>query len=150
MRMRVVCFAKMERTAVVAVLATAIAFTGAYSAPFNHDVPATRKAIDLAARRLGELSGRSGLTCEACKIIVDTLDTLFAENRSTDEIVAISTDICIDLHIEDRNVCTLVVKEFQVYIHLHYTHAGDFNTLLGQVDHSFSRLRFLQCLRGLL
>ena len=58
--------------------------------------------------------GYSGLTCDVCKIIVDVIDQSFIENKTQDEIVELATAICIDLQIEDRNVCTLVVKEFQV------------------------------------
>ena len=58
----------------------------------------------------------SGLTCEACKILVDTLDTMFMENKTSDDIVDVITELCVDLQIEDRNVCTLGVREFKVCV----------------------------------
>ena len=65
--------------------------------------------------RLGGSWG-SGLTCEACKILVDTLDTMFMENKTSDDIVDVITELCVDLQIEDRNVCTLGVREFKVCV----------------------------------
>ena len=56
----------------------------------------------------------SGLTCEACKVIVPLLQQLFAQNISEDEVAKIVVRVCIDLKIEDENVCTLVVPTFKV------------------------------------
>ena len=124
----------MERLGKSTVVAIAVLFplllAAVNASPVQRDravLPATRRLVELTARRLGELreplqttrdgqgvGGGSGLTCDACKIIVDTLDTMFMENRTWDDIVAVATEICIELKIEDRNVCTLVVKEFEV------------------------------------
>ena len=61
------------------------------------------------------LYGRpADLECEACKIIVAALQDLLEKNSSEEEIVKVITTICIDLKIEDENVCTLVVPEFKV------------------------------------
>ena len=107
-------------------------------------LPATRKLVELTARRLGQLrqqatDGREekgeegdGLTCEACKVVVDTLDTMFMENRTWDDIVAVITEVCIELKIEDRNVCTLVVREFKVALSLSYKHASAASACLGK------------------
>lgn len=88
----------------------------------QHELRATEKLVHLTAQQLKKTrtgdttsSPSSDLMCDACKIIVGLLDTLYQENKTEDEIVAVSTEICIDLHIEDRNVCTLVVKEFKVW-----------------------------------
>ena len=56
----------------------------------------------------------SGLTCGACKVVVNLLQELFAKETSEDEIAKIITRVCIDLKIEDENVCTLVVPTFKV------------------------------------
>ena len=101
-------------------------FTAAAAWPLKSDLDATKRLVDLTARQLqqtlrdDDLSApSSGLTCDACKIVVRVMDVLFMENRTQDDIVEAITYLCIVLKIEDRNVCTLVVKEFQVlYIQL--------------------------------
>lgn len=108
---------KLTRTQVFlsATLLVFIFLTTANALPLKPDLVATRRLVDLTAQRLNQYgSPSSGLTCEACKLIVDTLDVLFMENKTQDDIVDVITTICIDLNIQDRNVCTLVVKEFQV------------------------------------
>ena len=101
-----------------AALLVFIFLSTANASPLKPDLVATRRLVDLTAQRLKQTnqygSPSSGLTCEACKLIVDTLDVLFMENKTQDDIVDVITTICIDLKIQDRNVCTLVVKEFQV------------------------------------
>lgn len=95
------------------------------ASPLKPDLDATNRLIDLTARRLqqtlrndgGPSAPSSGLTCDACKIVVGVLDVLFMENRTEDDIVEAATYICIVLNIEDRNVCTLVVKEFKVILY---------------------------------
>ena len=112
----------MGRAVVFVATAVVIVLVGASALPLERNLVATRKLVDLTAQRLKTTrpnylhgsSPSSDLTCDACKIIVDTLDKLFLENKTEDEIVDVITDICIDLKIEDRNVCTLVVKEFRV------------------------------------
>ena len=109
----------------LSVLAAAVLFFAAIPAgatPLKPGLMATRRLVDLATKSLeSKLADRdpaapsSVVTCDACKIIVGALDYLFMENKTQDEIVEVITDICIGLHIEDRNVCTLVVKEFQVH-----------------------------------
>lgn len=110
-----------QRMRVAVIVAALAALFLAETVPLKYELKATRKLVNLTARRLKQAqwnstasSPSSGLTCDACKIIVDTLDKLFVENKTEDEIVDVITDICIDLQIEDRNVCTLVVKEFKV------------------------------------
>ncbi len=56
----------------------------------------------------------SGLTCTACKVVVNVLQELFAQDASEEEIEKIVVRVCIDLKIEDENVCTLIVPTFQV------------------------------------
>ena len=108
----------------VAFLASSVVLGAVNGSPLHgQDLPATRRLVELTARRLGELRGvpldASGLTCDACKVIVDTLNTLYAENRTWDDIVAVITEVCIELQIEDRNVCTLAIKEFEVIALVH-------------------------------
>ena len=112
----------------VALAAALAVLTAVNASPMQRrDLP---RLVELTARRLGELrevplrtteeeggGGVSGLTCDACKVIVDTLDTLYMENRTRDDIVAAITELCIELQIEDRNVCTLAIKEFEVMQH---------------------------------
>ena len=54
------------------------------------------------------------LECEVCKIMVDALQHLLLSNSTEDEVVDVITKLCIDLQIQDQNVCTLVVREFKV------------------------------------
>ena len=56
----------------------------------------------------------SVLTCDLCKTIADILQDMFAQNKTEDEVADVATKICIDFHIQDRNVCTLVIPEFKV------------------------------------
>lgn len=56
----------------------------------------------------------SSLTCTACKVVVNLLQELFAQGASEEEIEKIVVRVCIDLKIEDENVCTLIVPTFQV------------------------------------
>ena len=86
------------------------AFTVTSSAPL-HSSSYYNSLESLKAKISGPYSG---LTCEACKVIVTVLQQLFAQNASEDEIAKIVVRVCIDLKIEDENVCTLVVPTFQV------------------------------------
>ena len=46
------------------------------------------------------------------------LQDLFMKNATEDEVVAIATAYCIDMKIEDELVCTAVVLEFKVLVHV--------------------------------
>ena len=46
------------------------------------------------------------------------LQDLFLKNATEDEVVAIATAYCIDMKIEDELVCTAVVLEFKVLVHV--------------------------------
>ena len=70
----------------------------------------------LSDRQLDPDKDPADLECESCKIIVGILQELMLQNASENEIVDVITRICIDLKIEDNNVCTLVVPEFKVYM----------------------------------
>ena len=81
----------------------------------RHFFTALSKTV--VGQRLGERlqSGqRSELTCDVCKIVTGILDVLFLQNATDKDIVDVATALCIDFDIEDRNVCTLVIKEFEV------------------------------------
>ena len=85
-------------------------FTATSSAPL-HSSSYYNSLESLKAKISGPYSS---LTCEACKVIVTILQQLFAQNASEEEIAKIVVRVCIDLKIEDENVCTLVVPTFQV------------------------------------
>ena len=56
----------------------------------------------------------SSLGCDACKFGVNILQNLFSKNATEEVIVRNLIKLCIDLKIEDDNVCNLVVREFKV------------------------------------
>lgn len=66
--------------------------------------------------KLRDLRDPADLECESCKVIVAALQQLMLQNATENEIVNIITRICIDLKIQDQNVCTLAVLEFKVLI----------------------------------
>ncbi|XP_064389066.1 sphingomyelin phosphodiesterase-like isoform X2 [Halichondria panicea] len=80
-------------------------------------VPLTMKngnSLELLKARLGANgSPAASLTCSACKVVVNVLQDLFARDASEEEIEKIIIRVCIDLKIEDENVCTLIVPTFQ-------------------------------------
>lgn len=52
--------------------------------------------------------------CNICKLVVTLIRTLTAQEKAKSEIQSVLTKFCIDMKIEDRNVCTAVILEFQV------------------------------------
>ena len=94
----------------------------ARAAPLKPQLEGTRRFFTILSetafgQRLGERlqSGQqSRLTCDVCKIVTGILDVLFLQNATDKDIVDVVTNLCIDFDIEDRNVCMLVIKEFQV------------------------------------
>ena len=104
-------------------------------------VPLTLKngnSLELLKTRLSANgSPAASLTCSACKIVVNVLQDLFARDASEEEIEKIIIRVCIDLKIEDENVCTLIVPTFQVstlYFYLHSSTSS--NTLSSAHRHS--------------
>ncbi len=77
-------------------------------------MPLGKKSLESLKQRYG--APESGLTCTACKVIVNLLQELFVQEASEEEIEKIIVRVCIDLKIEDENVCTLVVPTFKVKI----------------------------------
>lgn len=69
----------------------------------------------LAAPVRFDESRPADLECETCKIVVELIQELLMQNTTEHDIVNVVTRVCIDLKIEDENVCTLVVREFKVY-----------------------------------
>ncbi len=55
-----------------------------------------------------------GLTCDVCETVVAVLQQLFQTGTAEDDIVNIAINICIDLKIEDRNVCESIIPLFKV------------------------------------
>ena len=89
-------------------LVASLIFATAAASPLKPDLDATKRLIDLTARQLEQTlrndgAPGSGLTCDACKIVVGVLDVLFMENRTEDDIVEAATYFCIVLKTEDRN-----------------------------------------------
>ena len=96
----------------LAVLLLCTSLTGpAGAAPLKPRLEATKQLLSAVSEKAGR---QSGLTCDLCKAAAGVLDELFLRNSTQDEIVKVITYICITFDIEDTNVCTLVVKEFQV------------------------------------
>ncbi|XP_004366050.2 sphingomyelin phosphodiesterase [Capsaspora owczarzaki ATCC 30864] len=52
------------------------------------------------------------LRCDGCKALFLAFDAGFKANLTTDAIVKIAIDICVDFKIEDYNVCSLIVPLF--------------------------------------
>ena len=60
---------------------------------------------------------RIDLDCDACILIVDTIQRLARENVSEDEVATVATELCIKLQIERANfICRQGVQEFKVSI----------------------------------
>ena len=55
---------------------------------------------------------RSG-TCEACKLVSDLIQVMFATNTSEDEIVHLAVEFCSKFKVEDQRVCSSIVKLFR-------------------------------------
>ncbi|XP_065888775.1 sphingomyelin phosphodiesterase-like isoform X2 [Dysidea avara] len=56
---------------------------------------------------------RIDVECDSCILVVETIQFLFRENRSEDEIVDAAIELCTRLHIEDKYVCSGIVPEFK-------------------------------------
>ena len=54
------------------------------------------------------------LECDACVVIVDTVQFLARRNASEDEIVTTITELCILLKLEHNLICIQGVQEFKV------------------------------------
>ena len=60
---------------------------------------------------------RIDFDCDACILIVDTIQRLARENASEDEVATVATELCIKLQIERANfICRQGVQEFKVSI----------------------------------
>lgn len=64
---------------------------------------------------ISDLHDPANLKCESCKIIVGVLQQLLTGNATEDEICNIIARICVDLKVEDQNVCNQIVVEFKVF-----------------------------------
>ncbi len=103
-------------------------------------VPLTMKngnSLELLKARLGANgSPAASLTCSACKVVVNVLQDLFARDASEEEIEKIIIRVCIDLKIEDENVCTLIVPTFQVSTLYFYLHSSTSSNTLSSAHSS--------------
>ena len=100
----------------IAILASLLLLDG-WAVPLDGEVsrPALEQLKSLRRiLRADPVATVTGLECAACKVIFTVLQDLFLKNATEDEIVAVITAFCIDLKIEDENVCTAVVLEFKV------------------------------------
>ena len=113
------------RSTVILLLCSVVIATNAAPTPTK-----TNRTEQLNVLKSRELT--SGLTCGACKVVVSLLQELFAKETSEDEIAKIITRVCIDLKIEDENVCTLVVPTFKVSTCTRSIYAWCLNLLLKQ------------------
>lgn len=98
------------------ILASALLLAG-WAVPIDGTV--NRPALDQLKhfRRILRVDPSAAVTdweCATCKVVFTALQDLFLKNASEDEIVTIITAFCIDLKIEDENVCTAIVLEFKV------------------------------------
>ena len=57
---------------------------------------------------------RIDLDCDACVLMVDVIQFLVRQNANEEEIAKAATELCIQLKIEDKSVCTQGVQEFKV------------------------------------
>ena len=84
----------------------------AQCSPFHRDVLTYFKTgVEDARASAGSLSS---FTCETCKVLFAAVRWFFDKGFVQDDIVKLITDICIDLDIEDRTVCTGIVPLFKV------------------------------------
>ena len=58
---------------------------------------------------------KSGLTCDICEGVVSVLQQLIDGKAAEEDIVKIAISICIDLKIQDKNVCESIVPLFKVH-----------------------------------
>lgn len=84
-------------------------------APVPPDSYPSNYVVNALSAKLANLLDPADLDCESCKIIVGVLQQLMMRNATEDEITHIIARICIDLKIEDQNVCNMIVVEFKVY-----------------------------------
>ena len=61
---------------------------------------------------------RIDLDCDACKVIVDTIQFLARQDATEDVIATVATEFCIKFLYQykhfDKSVCTQAVQEFKV------------------------------------
>ncbi len=110
---------------VVLLLSCRNALLSTHAAPL---VPTLHKATTLQLQRaktaalaaITDVKGKdpsgvkASIDCDVCKVVVSVAQDMFESNKTEDEVAKLITTICIDLHIEDRNVCSLVIPEFKV------------------------------------
>ncbi|XP_065178037.1 sphingomyelin phosphodiesterase-like [Sycon ciliatum] len=53
------------------------------------------------------------ISCDVCKVAIVAVQALVKQNATEEEIVKLSTRICIDLKIEDKRVCDGITVEFR-------------------------------------
>ncbi|XP_019613437.1 PREDICTED: sphingomyelin phosphodiesterase-like [Branchiostoma belcheri] len=89
------------------------------SPPTSHsNVQTDMEKLDAVGKALqdGSLSDpelESGLKCSLCEMGMRVVQDLFVKNKSQDEIASVITKLCITFRVEDKTVCTYIVKEFK-------------------------------------
>ena len=56
----------------------------------------------------------SGLKCSMCKLVMITVQSLLKHGKTGSDIAQALSNACTELQIQDKRVCTYIVKEFQV------------------------------------
>lgn len=51
-------------------------------------------------------------SCEACKLISDAIQVIFATNTPEEEVTHVITELCTHFKVEDKRVCVDIVKLF--------------------------------------
>ena len=84
---------------------------GIIAAPLTPEVPPYSITDKLFG---GKNNLKSGLTCDICESVVSVMQQLIDGKAAEEDIVKIAITICIDLQIEDKNVCESIVPLFKV------------------------------------
>ena len=73
--------------------------------------------VEELSKQLHDLSKeRIDLDCDACKVLVDTIQFLARQDATEDVIATVATEFCIKFLSKhfDKSVCTQAVQEFKV------------------------------------
>lgn len=87
------------------------------SAPLGNLGAVAKKAVDEALQKFEGLDLKSfpgTVECDVCKLIVGTIQKLFGNGLSWNEIADAISDMCYLFKLEDKNVCMKITHEFQV------------------------------------
>ena len=63
---------------------------------------------------VSQSAASGGFTCDVCEVVVYALQELLQTDAAEDDIINVAINICIDLQIEDKNVCESIVPLYKV------------------------------------